>query len=108
MRAGPGNVNSKSQISNPKSEGALIRTIVRFRISDLRFRIPRSLTNKAQRILGRPAPFIRRDFRILTNKPLPDFHPILVVPDDQLIRRLSRLLPLLDDVERVEIEVLIA
>src|SRR5499433_3204957 len=51
------------------------------------------------------AALIHRDLRVLADEPFSDHHLALVVIEDQLLWRITGLFPLLDNVERIVIEI---
>src|SRR5580704_1359193 len=63
------------------------------------------LTSEAGGVFRIPAAFVDRDPRILADETLTDLFAVFIMTHDQLIRRLPGLLPLLDQRERVDVEV---
>src|SRR5215831_20543071 len=68
---------------------------------------PRSLACETPGILCISAAFVSRDFWILANQSSTDHHAVLVVVENQSVRRVSRLLSLFDDAQRIVVEILL-
>ena len=65
-----------------------------------------SLTVEAGRIFRVAASFVSGDLRILANQPAADFLAVLVMAHHQLIGSLAGLLPLLDQGQSIDVEIL--
>src|SRR5262249_35177817 len=64
-----------------------------------------SLACETSRILRISVAFVGRDFWILANRSFTDHHTVLVVVENQSVRRVSCLLPQLDDAQRIVVEI---
>src|SRR5690242_12445521 len=60
----------------------------------------------AFRVFRAAVPLIKRYLRVLANEPFSRLLAVLEVRDDQLVGRFALLLPLFDQAERVEVDVL--
>src|SRR5262250_226479 len=68
----------------------------------------KSFAYEASRVFRITAAFIGRHLRVLTDEPFSDHHLLLVVIEDQPLERIACLFPLLDNNQRIVVEVFVA